>query len=145
MSRLVCEFVFEGAAVGKGRPRITVRGGHGHAYTPKRTVDFERAINAEAALAVKRDGPMATDEAVDLSVTVFRAVPKSYSKARRAALQGQPITVGGDIDNVVKSIADAMNGVAYLDDKQVSDLRARRRWGIADEIVVRVTTVGADE
>ena len=33
-----------------------------------------------------------------------------------------------DIDNVVKSTLDAMNGVAYGDDKQVVELSATKVW-----------------
>jgi crossover junction endodeoxyribonuclease RusA len=33
----------------------------------------------------------------------------------------------GDMDNLVKPIQDALQGVAYLDDRQVSDVTGRRR------------------
>ncbi|MHC5598625.1 RusA family crossover junction endodeoxyribonuclease [Nostoc sp.] len=32
-----------------------------------------------------------------------------------------------DVDNIVKPIQDAMKGIAYVDDKQVSDLLVRKR------------------
>lgn len=32
-----------------------------------------------------------------------------------------------DVDNIVKPIQDAMKGLAYVDDKQVSDLLVRKR------------------
>lgn len=33
----------------------------------------------------------------------------------------------GDVDNYVKSIMDGLNGVAYLDDKQVLNIKAHKR------------------
>lgn len=35
---------------------------------------------------------------------------------------------GGDLDNYVKGPLDALNGVAFHDDKQVTDLSATKRW-----------------
>lgn len=33
----------------------------------------------------------------------------------------------GDLDNLVKPILDALEGITYLNDRQVSDLRAQRK------------------
>ena len=33
----------------------------------------------------------------------------------------------GDVDNYVKSIMDGLNGVAYLDDGQVMNIKAHKR------------------
>lgn len=35
---------------------------------------------------------------------------------------------GGDIDNFAKGPLDALKGVAFKDDRQVTDLRASKRW-----------------
>ena len=35
----------------------------------------------------------------------------------------------GDVDNLAKSILDGLNGVLYLDDKQIVDLHIRRCYG----------------
>jgi crossover junction endodeoxyribonuclease RusA len=36
-------------------------------------------------------------------------------------------TIVGDVDNLVKPIQDALQGVAYRNDRQVSDVTGRRR------------------
>jgi len=35
---------------------------------------------------------------------------------------------GGDIDNLAKFVLDAMNGIAYHDDKQVCSINMKKRW-----------------
>lgn len=37
-------------------------------------------------------------------------------------------TIKPDTDNIAKSILDSLNGIAYLDDKQVTDLRIRKQY-----------------
>jgi Holliday junction resolvase RusA-like endonuclease len=58
------------------------------------------------------------------ALTVFLylryAVPASYSKKRKeACLRGVEYPKRIDLDNVYKSITDAMNGIVYTDDSQI--------------------------
>jgi Holliday junction resolvase RusA-like endonuclease len=62
------------------------------------------------------------------AITVFLylryAVPASYSKKRKeACLSGLEFPKRIDIDNVYKSITDAMNGIVYVDDSQIVEAR----------------------
>lgn len=140
MSRVVCEFTYDGPGVAKGRPRATTVGGKARMYTPDRTSKFEVAFGLHAKMAVAARGPMAAaDEAVRLTVRLHRAMPASWSKRKRAAMNGRLIIGRPDFDNVLKAISDAMNGVAYVDDAQIASLRPDRFWGVADEIEVLVT------
>ena len=50
----------------------------------------------------------------------------------------------GDIDNIVKPIQDAIGGLVYGDDAQVSDLVARRRDLFGEFTVVNLTPVLAE-
>ena len=108
------------------RPRFTTRGGGPHAYDPAKSRNAKRtiAILAEAAMAgnAPLEGPL------ELSVTVRRTPPVSWSKAKRQAAIGKGITGKPDIDNYVKLVQDALNGIAYLDDKDITDLHARKVW-----------------
>lgn len=41
---------------------------------------------------------------------------------------------GGDIDNLVKIVQDALNTVAYQDDSQIAELTAVKRYAVANEV-----------
>lgn len=42
---------------------------------------------------------------------------------------GSAHTQRPDLDNITKSIADGLNGVAYADDGQIAETEAIKRWG----------------
>lgn len=119
-----------GKVVGKGRPRFTKAG---HAYTPKATVEFERRVRAVwiAAGHPMLTGPLA------VRVTVVRPLPKSAPKSR----DGEWDTYRPDLDNVVKAVLDALNGVAYEDDAQVvmvTAVKSRRHRGETERVTVAI-------
>ena len=99
---LVHEFVVVGEPLSKARPRVTARG---HAYTPKTTQQAEERVR-EAFVA---SGGVMMPGTLGLAVT-FRA----GTRARR------------DLDNQLKLVMDALNGLAYADDFQVAFIQARR-------------------
>ena len=118
-------FNVEGDPVGKQRPRFA----RGRTYTPKKTVDYEKLIADKAREAMGSSEPLETPVAVYLYVNM--PVPRSYSKSRpQACLAGleRPTKKVGDLDNVVKSVLDAMNAVVYVDDCQVVSIHATKRY-----------------
>ncbi len=130
-------FVVDGVAVPKQRPRIS---GH-RAYTPKRTKDYEeRVLNAFRSSYSGFYPAFGKDVPVRISIRIVQAIPKSWSKKKRArAEQGEivPLSRNGDVDNIAKSILDALNGFAYEDDCQVTTLMVVKRYGADPYAVVR--------
>lgn len=115
-------FVVNGAAVPKQRPRISGR----RAYTPKRTKDYEeRVLNAFRSSYSGFYPAFGKDVPVRICITVRQEIPKSWSKKKRSEAESGdivPLSRNGDIDNIAKSIMDALNGFAYEDDCQVTTL-----------------------
>ena len=104
--------------VGKGRPRFF----RGHATTPKATREAEmlsRMAYESAAHGAK------AHEGVPVRVTVemFSPLPKRTPKR----ILFLPFLTRPDLDNVSKLQLDALNGVAYIDDAQVTELHAYKR------------------
>lgn len=113
----------------KGLQRARMTAAHGHA----RQYDSP-ANRANKALiqALYRDASQAKygsvlkarrGNPVSVCVTAFEPMPKSRPK--RVLLE--PFVVKPDIDNICKLVLDALNGVAYVDDAQVTDLNASKR------------------
>jgi Holliday junction resolvase RusA-like endonuclease len=132
-------FVIPGKPHGKARPRFYA----GHTYTPQETREYERLA---AFLYKKAAGGVffARSEQVCVHVTAVYAIPKSASKKARASmLDGTVIpTSRPDIDNVLKIVLDALNGVAYEDDAQVGFVSAEKRYGEEPCVLVTVSPIG---
>ena len=97
----------------KRRPRVTHRGGFAKIYTPAETVLEEKVI------ASVYKGELYTCP-VRLIVHTYKALPKSRPKR----IERERDTSTPDIDNIIKAIMDALNGVAYKDDRQVVEVHA---------------------
>ena len=52
-------------------------------------------------------------------VKFYMPIPKSLSMKKQDELVGKYCDTGGDVDNLLKSIFDALNKIAYNDDKQI--------------------------
>lgn len=133
-------FEIFGEVRGKQRPRMTRRG---HVYTPEAT----RLAEAEVARLGREamgDRPLLTGP-VTLGVIVYTAPPKSVSKAVRAAmLAGEVLpTKKPDLDNVLKLIADALNGIVYVDDCQIVQLWVLKEYAETARTTVQIGTLAA--
>lgn len=138
------EFTIPGAPFGKERPRITVRGGFGHAYTPKKTVDYEKGVRSVAMGKVLKTPGWDAEAPMAVRIVAYYPIPASYTKKKRqAVLEGKlHPTVKPDLDNVCKSILDAMNGVVYNDDKQIIVLYGEKHYAKEDpNVAVIVKTL----
>ncbi len=110
-----------GDPVPKGRPKFAVIGGHGRAYTPKRTREYEETIRVQAKL----EGIKLLDPAmpVELGVLIFRTPPKSMRAELRKRIEAGdesiPVVVKPDLSNYVKLCEDALNDIAWRDQQIV--------------------------
>lgn len=76
-----------------------------------------------------------SDKPIEIDITAFYLVPKSWSKKKQEAVRTGDIkpTVKPDIDNIVKIVLDGLNGVAFTDDKQVIEIQAQKCYVFDDE------------
>ena len=132
------EFSVPMRPVGKGRPRFTR---FGHAYTPTTTSSAEALFRTYAIAAMRDIVP--TDKPVAVALDFVFVPPKSMSKKRRSEtiIRNLPMTKKPDIDNAMKLALDAMNGHVFVDDNQVSEIKASKFYGSRDEIRVCVWEV----
>ena len=128
--------VVEGDPVGKGRPRFTRSG---HAYTPEKTVTYERKVAVACRLAMREGSLEPFECAVSVRIGAFFPIPKSATKAKRAsALQGLIRPSKPDIDNVTKAILDGCNGLAYRDDAQIQELHVEKLYDERPRVEVSI-------
>lgn len=114
------KFRIEGKPQGKARARTfyNKRMGKMQSITPEQTKSYEELIRWSYKAA---GGKYYGEKVLQVDINAFYPIPKAFSKAKRiAALNGdlRP-TSKPDLDNLCKVVLDALNGVAYYDDKQV--------------------------
>ena len=122
-----------GEPVAKGRPRTTWANGKARTYTPEKTRDAEADIKCQIinSLGLARQG-FDAGVPLKLEATFYRARPKSLP--RRVALPVQR----PDTDNLLKTLKDAMQGLLYRDDAQITCVTAIKRFGYPPRIEVRI-------
>lgn len=130
------KFTVHGEIMGKPRPRFNKSG---RVWTPSKFKDYEGRI----AQAYEDAGGEKLEGTVAVKVRTFRAMPKTRPKR----LKREEDVYKPDADNILKLVLDALNGVAYDDDKQVVRVicakmpRARRE----EFLEVEVATTSDEE
>ena len=102
-----------GKPLGKQRPRVTKWG----TYTPKQTINYETLVQQ---LYITNKLPK-LEGYLEVKIKAYYPIPKSTSKKNKEKmLKGELLPdKKPDLDNIMKIICDALNGIAYDDDKQI--------------------------
>lgn len=138
------KFEIKGTPVAKGRPRLGKFG----TYTPEKTKNYEELVKYTFKNKYPNFEPFKGELKAKLEF-VFE-VPKSYSKKKREALlpiegiehSGAGYTHKPDCDNLAKAVLDALNGLAYIDDSQITCLLAFKEYGYEAKAIVEIEEIG---
>jgi len=127
------------AFVVPGVPVAWARAGsnNGMRFTPAKQRSFMAVLKAIAAEAMRGAPPIAGP--VELSIRATWPAPSSWSAKKRAATRWR--TSRPDADNCGKIVADALNGICFLDDAQVVSLHVWKTIGSCAELAVRITEI----
>lgn len=130
-------FTIPGRVRGKGRPRFARGATFVRAYTDVKTKSDEAMVKHFASMAMQGRAPLTGP--LGLEVVITLNTPPSWSKRKRA--EAAFVTGKPDLDNVVKLLGDAMNGIVWGDDSQLCDVRVRRVYNDASQenVSIRVT------
>lgn len=129
-------FIIPGAPKGKGRPRVTRHG----TYTPKATVEWENYIKN----CYRQQCPdiYFGEESIKISAVAYVTPLKKYKKAETKAALANEFHPSSkpDTDNIMKGVLDALNGVAFSDDRYIYDLHIIKRFAENPRIEVVIST-----
>lgn len=138
----VASLVFEvpGLPRGKGRHRSFLRKGKVVHAADAATESYEATILTFARQAMGAHGihePL--DGPLWMQVTSFH-LP---NKEQRKAMEKEPhrahyCTAKPDADNILKVVADSLNGFAYRDDASIADSRVVKQLGTTARVVVSI-------
>lgn len=135
---MTVNFAAKGDPQGKGRPRFNRR--TGSVYTPEKTANYEEYIGLKYNQQCGKTFP--EDSQLRLEIDAYVKIPAGTSKKRRAKMLAGEIrpTSKPDGDNIQKIIADALNGVAYKDDKAIVSWRCDKWYGEVAKVIVKVSS-----
>ncbi len=108
---------------GKERSRVCRRGGKIHQYTPKTTQANMNIIRKAFTKAVEDLGiDVSLEKEIAIEINAYALMPKTRPKH----IKWETNMFKPDADNIAKLVMDALNGVAYKDDKQITELYVRK-------------------
>ncbi len=130
-----------GTPRGKGAGRAAI-GGNGHArvFTDERTRKYESQLRFSAQQAMAGRQPTAQPVVVIVEARV--QLPATWSRRKQLAALARQVwpTTRPDCENYLKTL-DALNGVVWVDDKQIVDERITKIYSEHPGLTVIVETV----
>ena len=139
----VFQLFVKGEPKAQERPRFSTRAGFVQTYDPEKSRDHKALIGILARQ--KMEGRMPMEGDLLLTLTIRKNPPSSWSKKRQKEAIGRGITSKPDLDNYIKLVLDALNGVVFRDDKDIAAIIARKVWTDKEagtNIVVTVAEYG---
>ena len=137
-------FTVPGPPKGKARARTVHTGGRTFSYTPEGTVLYENLV--KTCFYQTKAQPFNADEELRANIIAYYPIAKSASKKKRQQMLAGLIrpTKQPDLDNVIKSILDALNKVAYHDDTQIVSLPMEKFYSDSPRVEVSISNLEND-
>ena len=130
--------------VAKQRPRFNMY--NKSTYTPAKTKNAEKEI---AVAYINKFGKTMLKGPLEMKVICEYQVPKSYTKKKKSLAKDGllPKLTSPDVDNLSKTALDALNKIAYEDDKQVISLLSEKRYAVDDKprVLIEIKEVAYGE
>jgi Holliday junction resolvase RusA-like endonuclease len=139
-------FRVPGIPISQPRTKATRRGNHAGVYTPTKNASgrsngiaeykaMVKIVASQAHKASPLEGPLA--------VSVLFVFPRQKAKVWKSRpMPRYPHIVRPDVDNLFKSLADALKGIVWLDDTQVCRAVIEKQHAAGDEQPHCVVTIG---
>lgn len=137
--RMQFTFEYGGPVRGQGRPRFARVGRCVRTYERLADMRYKQALRREY---IEQGGQHLGTGPVSVKIVAMRALPETLAKKGVEVDIHKP-----DVDNIAKAVLDALTGVAYDDDKQVTRLvveKYPRTTSGGDRLRVTVADVGGD-
>jgi Holliday junction resolvase RusA-like endonuclease len=137
----VIVFTVPGAPQGKGRARSgRTKSGQVVHYTPAKTRSYEALVALAAHQAMAGRVPWPRESFLECWIRAFLAPPASWSaRKRNQALSAYVCPTGKpDLDNIIKAVLDACNGILWVDDSSILRLTAMKEYAEIPELCVSV-------
>ena len=139
-----------GDPMGKQRPKFSAKGHFIKTYTPKETINYESRV-IDAYTQQYNSMMFNVNAKLRAKITAYYKIPlsryKVYKKTNSVELDktGQLMlineirpTIKPDCDNIAKICLDALNGIAYYDDKQIVELIVSKYYSQEPKVEIKI-------
>jgi Holliday junction resolvase RusA-like endonuclease len=107
-------------------------------YDPQLTAKKNYADEVLSQLSEKEKARLPITNPIHISVSFIFGMPKSWSKKKRNELEMSPHTAKKDLDNLIKWVGDALNGIIWEDDSIIWSIEAVKVWGIEGKTILEI-------
>lgn len=139
-------FTVPGEPTGKGRARTVRNGGITRTFTPEKTVLYENLIKVEFQNQCRGVFfPKGTP--VRMEVKAYLKIPDSASKKKHDLMASGEIRPlkKPDSSNILKTVEDSLNSVAYHDDVQIVETVIDRFYSDTPRVEVLIKELTYEE
>jgi Holliday junction resolvase RusA-like endonuclease len=137
MRTQIISHCFEINPVPAARPRVS----RFSTYYPKKYTRFKKEMEA---LTSELDSTPC-ENLVCVSLKFKIKIPQSWSKKKRLERENTYCNNNSDIDNYVKAMLDSLNGVYFIDDRQVVEVFASKKYSNEPRILFKMMEMNNDE
>jgi len=137
MKTQIISHQFDINPVPAARPRVS----RWSTYYPKKYTQFKKDMEA---LTGELD-TTPCENLVCVSLQFMIKIPKSWSKKKRLAGENTYCNNNSDIDNYIKAILDSLNGVYFIDDRQVVEVFAIKKYSNEPRILFKMMEMNNDK
>lgn len=132
-----------GEPCAQGRPRFATINGHARAYDPAKSRNYKAFVKLVANEEATKQGWRYTELPLEVTVTAYLPIAASKSKKFKvAAIAGEELpTKKPDVDNLFKTVTDAMSGTLYKDDKQIVSATIKKRYAEEPRLEVSIESI----
>ena len=137
MKTQIISHQFDINPVPASRPRVS----RWSTYYPKKYTQLKKDMEA---LTGELD-TTPCENLVCVSLQFMIKIPKSWSKKKRLAGENTYCNNNSDIDNYIKAILDSLNGVYFIDDRQVVEVFAIKKYSDEPRILFKMMEMNNDK
>ena len=99
---------------------------------------FQRWVSDYALAAQVRP----VEGAVGMETIIFREMPEEWTNQQRGGMGGKPATGGQTVATIETAIHNALRGIAYAGEDQITRSAVSRVWAWEHRIVITIYGVG---
>lgn len=136
------KIIINEAPMSQSRPRFNSYSKR--AYEKVDITNYKKRVGYTAKQVIKK--PIEKGIALKIDVVFYMQTPKSVSNIKKNAVNLRNevirVTKKPDIDNLLKAILDGLNGIAFDDDNQITDVTMKKRYSLTPRIEIDITEVG---